>query len=804
MWTLAGKSFRSRLICGTALFPSPEIMQQAIIASGADAVTVSLRRQLPEAAGGSFFWDLIKSLNVQVLPNTAGCRNSKEAITVAHMARELFDTNWIKLEVTGDDYTLQPDPFALVEAAKALIEDGFEVFPYTTSDLVVAQRLVDAGCKIVMPWASPIGSGQGINDKRSLDILRLRLPDITLIVDAGIGKPSHAAQVMEMGYDGVILTSAIALAHKPVEMARAFSLAVEAGRAGYESGFMEKRSMASPSTPTIGVPFWNAEENTTRAVQSPPLQSAFGRSAKAMPIAWTIGGSDSGGGAGIQADIKAFNALGVHGCSVITAVTAQNTAKVQSIAAVSPSSIQAQIETLFEDLPPSAVKTGMLYSNEIIKQVARFFVQAKAYRICDPVMVATSGNSLLSNEDTTAAFVQHLLPVVDLLTPNLPEAEALCRGEDKTAAASPRSITQMPLGRCLPVASDRWLDDDYIIELANKLRALGPQSVLIKGGHSQGRLCRDYFAGENSSFWLINERIDTDSTHGTGCTLSAAIAACIALNYPIEDAVVIAKAYVSQSLRMATQVGKGHGPIAHGGWPETFTDFPALTIQHNTDAAVPAISTPFPDCGNKPLGIYPIINNSAWLEKLLPLGITTIQLRIKEGSADDIEAEIIKSIDIAKKFNCRLFINDHWQFAITHGAYGVHLGQEDLDDADIQAIHGAGLRLGISTHTYAEVARTIAYKPSYIAIGTIYETTLKKMPTPPQGIAALKRWRRTLPFPLVAIGGITLERLPDVLSTGADGIAVISDILQDKDPIAKTKKWLECYRQSKTIPQLAR
>lgn len=137
MWYVAGKTFRSRLICGTALFPSPEIMQQAIIASGADAVTVSLRRQSPEVGGGSSFWDLVKSLNVHVLPNTAGCRNSKEAITIAHMARELFETNWIKLEVTGDDYTLQPDPFALVEAAKALVKDGFEVFPYTTSDLVV-------------------------------------------------------------------------------------------------------------------------------------------------------------------------------------------------------------------------------------------------------------------------------------------------------------------------------------------------------------------------------------------------------------------------------------------------------------------------------------------------------------------------------------------------------------------------------------------------------------------------------------------------------------------------------------------
>ena len=232
-------------------------MQESIIASGTQIVTLALRRQSPEKNGGSAFWDLIKNLGVHILPNTAGCRTAKEAITVAHMARELFNTNWIKLEVTGDDYTLQPDPFGLVEAAEILIKDGFEVFPYTTSDLIVAQRLVDIGCKIVMPWASPIGSGQGIIDPRSLKILRTRLPNTTLIIDAGLGKPSHATQAMEMGYDAVLLTSAIALANDPVNMARAFAAAVESGRLGYESGFMEERTMASPSTPTIGTPFWN-------------------------------------------------------------------------------------------------------------------------------------------------------------------------------------------------------------------------------------------------------------------------------------------------------------------------------------------------------------------------------------------------------------------------------------------------------------------------------------------------------------------------------------------------------------------
>jgi len=177
------------------------------------------------------------------------------------MARELFDTNCIKLEVIGDDYTLQPDPFQLLEATKTLIADGFEVLPYSNSDLIVVQRLVDAGCRVVMPWAAPIGSGQGPTDYRALETLRSRLPDTTLIIDAGIGRPSHAAEVMEMGFDGVLLNSAVALAKDPVRMARAFALAIEAGRLGFQGGLMDEREVGSPSTPTLGTPFWHRRES---------------------------------------------------------------------------------------------------------------------------------------------------------------------------------------------------------------------------------------------------------------------------------------------------------------------------------------------------------------------------------------------------------------------------------------------------------------------------------------------------------------------------------------------------------------
>lgn len=252
------KEFSSRLLIGTALYPSPKIMQDAIRASGSQIVTVSIRREMAGGKTGDAFWSLIRELDVTVLPNTAGCKSVREAVTTAKLARELFGTPWIKLEVIADNDTLQPDVVGLVEAASILIKDGFEVFPYCTEDLGVAMRLVEAGCKVVMPWAAPIGSAKGITNRDALRLLRERLPDVALVVDAGIGAPSHAAQALELGYDAVLLNTAVAKAADPVAMAGAFRLAVEAGRSAFEAGLMSARDFASPSTPVVGTPFWHA------------------------------------------------------------------------------------------------------------------------------------------------------------------------------------------------------------------------------------------------------------------------------------------------------------------------------------------------------------------------------------------------------------------------------------------------------------------------------------------------------------------------------------------------------------------
>jgi thiazole synthase len=250
-----GKELVSRMFLGTALYPSLSIMSDAIVAGNAAAVTASVRREsVGSATTSSRFWEALQNLNLPILPNTAGCHSVKEAVTTAQMAREIFRTNWIKLEVLGDCDTLQPEIFGLVEAARILTNEGFDVFPYTTEDLVVAERLLAAGCRVLMPWGAPIGSARGLNNVYGLRTLRAHFPDVPIIVDAGLGVPSHAAQAMELGCDAILLNTAVAKAGDPPQMALAFSKAVEAGRLAFLSGALQPRDMAYPSSPVLGWP----------------------------------------------------------------------------------------------------------------------------------------------------------------------------------------------------------------------------------------------------------------------------------------------------------------------------------------------------------------------------------------------------------------------------------------------------------------------------------------------------------------------------------------------------------------------
>lgn len=251
MLKIGNLNLSSHLLLGTAQYPSPKILLDAVAAAKTELITVSLRRQSITSQHNKF-WEHLNTTGCHILPNTAGCYSAKEAVTTAQMARELFGTNLIKLEVIGDTYTLQPNPFELVSAAQQLCKAGFEVLPYCTDDLILGQRLVDCGCNVLMPWAAPIGSGKGLINPYALQIYRERFKETILIVDAGIGKPSDATAAMELGYDGILVNTAVALAKNPITMATAFAQAVTAGQLGYQAGLMRSRNIACASTPIVG------------------------------------------------------------------------------------------------------------------------------------------------------------------------------------------------------------------------------------------------------------------------------------------------------------------------------------------------------------------------------------------------------------------------------------------------------------------------------------------------------------------------------------------------------------------------
>lgn len=314
-------------------------------------------------------------------------------------------------------------------------------------------------------------------------------------------------------------------------------------------------------------------------------------------------------------------------------------------------------------------------------------------------------------------------------------------------------------------------------EAAHELLAYGAKSIFLFGLHGQGASWgHDYWTNGVDSFWLTQTYCSYAEYPELRSVLSAAITASLALGHVLKDALIIAKMYVHQAVRRA-QTG-----VYYGHFPEDEIDLPYLSSKPLDKAP-----QPFKPCHR--LGLYPVVDCFAWVEMLLNLGVKTIQLRIKEKQKI-LEEEVRRSIALAKKHHAILFINDYWEMALKLHAEAVHLGQSDLDTADIDAIRKQGLLLGVSTHCYYEVARAHALNPSYIAIGPIFPTTSKKMPFMAQGIASLQRWKRTLNYPLVAIGGINVERMPDVVATGVQGIALISAITHAKDPQRATEQLL--------------
>ncbi|TDP61877.1 bifunctional hydroxymethylpyrimidine kinase/phosphomethylpyrimidine kinase [Roseateles toxinivorans] len=488
------------------------------------------------------------------------------------------------------------------------------------------------------------------------------------------------------------------------------------------------------------------------------------------PIVWTIAGSDSGGGAGLQADMKAFEAFDVHGCSAVSAITAQNSRAVQQVQAVAPELLDAQLQALSEDLPPAAIKCGMLGSAANVRVVARWIKRmrerAPVALVLDPVWRASTGADL-SGAELREVYRRELLPLADVITPNRAEAAWLLG----TEMAVPQS--------------------------AIALQALGARTVLITGGDSGGEQSRDWLHSPQAQGWLSLPRIATPHNHGTGCVFASSLAAALAHGFCAADAAVLAKMATTEALRRGYAAGVGAGPVRpHAGFALRPENLPTLWSDLRSDLRFATLSEP-------DMGLYAIADSAAWIARLLAAGVRTLQLRIKDATTPDLREQIARSIAAAREADAQLFINDHWALALELGACGVHLGQEDLAMADLQAIADAGLRLGISTHSLWEVARARALNPSYIACGPIHATQTKNMPWRPQGESNLAYWCRVLAEPVVAIAGMDVERAGAALQCGARGVAVLSGLSQAADPDAAVAEYQRALRLAAERPRRA-
>ncbi len=473
---------------------------------------------------------------------------------------------------------------------------------------------------------------------------------------------------------------------------------------------------------------------------------------KAKKCVLTISAIDSAGMAGHNMDLRTQNALGVHSLSVITANTAQNNDHVLAINPTPIEAINSQLEALAE-IPVDIVKIGLIVNDSQLKAVGEFLKLHSKTVIFDPVLIASNGSEL-SDAVTESKMIKNLLPECDWITPNIQEAEQL---------------TGIAIN-----------SDEDVVRAAKRFLEMNVKNVVIKGGHRKDQLeySSDYFTNGLTSFWISNPRIKTNHDRGTGCAFSSALASALALDYSIFDSIIVAKMSINQGLKQAISINDVQGPVAISHFPNRHTDLPFLHWPCDKQTE----QYQFPDCGDAPLGLYPVVERAEWLERLLPLGISTIQLRVKDLDGSELESEIEKAVSIANRHNCRLFINDHWQIAIDKKAYGVHLGQEDLLEADLKAIEKAGLRLGLSSHCHYEVAAAHRFNPSYIACGPVYSTTTKDMPWTPHDLDGLKYWVDVLDYPVVAIGGINQQRVNGVSNTGVSGTAMITAITLAEDP----------------------
>ena len=498
------------------------------------------------------------------------------------------------------------------------------------------------------------------------------------------------------------------------------------------------------------------------------------------PIVWTISASDPSSRAGTQADLLTINDLAAKPCSVITAMMNLHGGAIE---AISDNMFTEQLNSLANAFPAKVIKIGQLASIEQVQILTEQLALYKRtwpippYIIYDPIAIVESDLNPVE-PDIIPLIKNKLLPLVDLLTINEREVFVLS-------------------GHAL-------LSGESFKPAAQTLISLNCKSVLIKGDDFDviDNTVIDYWTDGQREIALASKRVSSISCFGSGAVLASAIAAAIAQSYFIEDALVIAKAYVNQRLAIGSK--SEHPRLVNIGWPMSINYFPEVVFPESKAGyefdlqGSLEMGAEFPSCGTSELGLYPVLETIPWLEKVLKLGVKTVQLRIKDKSPDEVEQQIIRAIELGRKYQARLFINDYWQLAIKHGAYGVHLGQEDIQLADLAMIADAGLRLGISTHGYFELLCAKQLKPSYIALGHIFETQTKDMPSDPQGVARLQKYVDLLNgIPTVAIGGINLQRAAQVCATGVGSIAVVSAITKADDPQLAIDTFKQIIEQTK-------
>ena len=478
-----------------------------------------------------------------------------------------------------------------------------------------------------------------------------------------------------------------------------------------------------------------------------------------------IASVDSGGGAGITADCQTVHDLGAFPLPCTVAVTSQSLKQVAYVESVSDKAVQSALDLILSDWDetPQAVKVGFIPLESTLNLVLKFLEEKlpQALVVWDPVLTATAGR--MESADLKKSL-ERILKITTIFTLNLPEALELAGW------------------------SEEDLEKKGLKALAQVFLDQGLKAILIKGGHRQDKSeAVDFFASSDLSFTLSYPKKAGDGAHGGGCALSSALASLLSQGYGLEDACVLAKAYITDGiLKPAILEGEVRPPIGHHGFPRDLKLMPHVFEEGFPEEAGPFASSPLN------MGLYPVVGDVETLQWLLALGVRTAQLRIKDSNDPLLFEKIKRAVFLGKTYKARVFIDDHYELAIKAKAYGVHLGMEDLKTADLKKIKETNLRLGVSTHGMYELLKAVQLKPSYIALGHIFETQTKKMKSKAQGVKRLRDEVELLnhTYPTVAIAGIKLSNLEGVLASGVGSVAVVTAITQDKDPYLATQKWL--------------